>query len=69
MRRNGHHMPDLKSEEVQAERRKRRTAEKEASRWHKKAVELQELVEELQQQKQQQQVTLVSQNLGLPLCS
>ena len=66
LRRNGHHMPDLKSEEVQAERKKRRAAEKEASRWRKKAAELQELVEELQQQ--QQQVTLLWHGLGLPLC-
>ena len=49
-------MPELKSDEAQAERKKRRTAEKEASRWRKKAAELQELVEQLQQHSQQPQL-------------
>ncbi len=52
-------MPDLKSDEAQAERKKRRTAEKEASRWRKKAAELQELVEQMQQHSQQPQVPLM----------
>ena len=61
-------MPDLKSDEAQAERKKRRTAEKEASRWRKKAAELQELVEQMQQHSQQPQVPLM-QALHLPLSS
>lgn len=47
-------MPEQpKNVELLAEKRKRKAAEKEASRWHRKAVELQAQVDELEQQKQQ----------------
>lgn len=46
-------MPEQpKNVELLAEKRKRKAAEKEASRWHRKAAELQAQVDELGQQKQ-----------------
>lgn len=51
--RNGHHMPELQNGELLTERKKRRAAEKEASRWRKKAMELQAQWEELEQHQEQ----------------
>ena len=46
-------MPELQNGELLTERKKRRAAEKEASRWRKKAVELQAQWEELEQHQEQ----------------
>ena len=47
-------MPEQpKNVELLAEKKKRKAAEKEASRWHRKAAELQAQVDKLEQHKQQ----------------
>ena len=54
--RNGQFTAEHMIGEVPAERKKRKAAEKEASRWRKRAAELQAQLEDLQLQQQQQQV-------------